>query len=73
MALTVIIKDIPAFEWHVGELSLFGYARDVCEIYADGDELWKIKSEIQGIPMSNQRGVFWYGDHAKFILANLSY
>jgi len=47
--------------------------REVVSVSADGDELEKIRREITGIPMSTKRVVTWFGDDARFIVANLNY
>ena len=63
------------YNWHVGQDPLFHNAMisEIKEISADGDELEKIRAEITGIPMSTKRVVTWYGDDARFIVANLNY
>lgn len=43
-------------------------------LLATGTELDAVRSQIQGIPFANggpTGEVTWYGDHAKFIAANL--
>ncbi len=74
MALDIKTKD-GWLNWHVGQGSPMSSFRngDVDYICADGDELEKIKAEITGIPMSTKRVVTWYGDDARFIIANLNY
>jgi len=61
--------------WYVGGDSPMSAFRhdDIEKITADGDELEKIRAEITGIPMSKSRVVTWFGDDAKFIVANLNY
>jgi hypothetical protein len=71
MALYVVTNDNDENQWHVGERKLDIAAKYVIEIQADGDELEKIKREVAGIPMTNQRVVRWFGDDAKFIYANI--
>lgn len=59
--------------WHVGEkLNTKHATHEVKEIYADGDELSFILQNVEGIPRAKgQRSMRWYGDHARFIVANL--
>lgn len=44
---------------------------DVREVQADGDELQIIQEQFTNTPMSKNRVVRWFGDDAKFIVANL--
>lgn len=63
-----------AIPWHVGEeLKLTPIdIRYVLEVQADGDELQAVYEKFDNIPTSAwNRVVRWYGDHAKFIAANL--
>ena len=47
-------------------------AEEVLSVQADCDELQLILEEISGIPHhANRRVQRWYGDDAKFIVANL--
>jgi hypothetical protein len=75
MALDIKTKD-GWLNWHVGQeggpMSSFRHG-DIDRICADGDELEKIRREITGIPMSKKRVITWYGDDARFIVANLNY
>ena len=63
--------------WHVGTFAPPTHdgvdVHEVVSVSADGHELEKIRAEITGIPMSKKRLVTWYGDDAKFIVANLKY
>jgi len=75
MALDIAIGSA-GIRWHVGcPPPLVGGINlvDIYYIVADGDELEKIRTEITGIPMSTKRVVTWYGDDARFIVANLNY
>jgi hypothetical protein len=40
-------------------------------VQADGDELEEIKNKIENIPFTVGRVQRWFGDDAKFIVANL--
>jgi len=44
---------------------------DIEYIQANGDELELILSSFKNLPYSNQPVVKWYGDMAKFIMANI--
>ena len=63
------------FEWHVGESPpiLYGDVKDVTEVQADGHELDYIINNMEGLPIAKTRVVRWFGDHARFIVANLRY
>jgi hypothetical protein len=67
--------------WHIGELKLYGvyaysdYAYGVEMVQADGDEIEYILARFSNVPrLSAKRWNYpirWYGDMAKFIVANL--
>lgn len=68
-------------EWRVGEevgraraLTWNDYMQDpsigVC-VQADCDELEKILRNVEGIPRTKARVQKWYGDDARFIIANI--
>lgn len=63
--------------WNIGQKLFEGkfhdLANSVVEIQADGDELDYILVHFENIPIvDNQRVVVrYFGDHAKFICANL--
>lgn len=60
--------------WHVGEPLIFGVEaiQSVIEVQADGDELTHLHKQFDNIPFRlNSRVNRWFGDHAKFIAANL--
>lgn len=60
-------------EWHVGEEKPKAEAQFVTSVQADGDELHHILMEFQNLPQSTHKKVVsWYGDHAKFIVGNLT-
>lgn len=61
--------------WHVGQSMPIAYANVplVREIQADNDELDRIRRQISNVPTCNQRVVRWFGDDARFIVANLDY
>jgi hypothetical protein len=40
-------------------------------LYADGEDLEKIRCRLDNIPITKNRGCFWYGDMAQFILENV--
>lgn len=44
---------------------------EIIAISASGTELEEIREEVSGIPTTNSSLVEWYGDHAKFIVANV--
>lgn len=59
---------------HIPNLGSFGNIEpsDIVEIQADGHELEHILTNIKGIRTApNKRVVRWFGDEARFILANL--
>jgi len=58
--------------WHIGKPEPT-ISHEILYVCADGDELEKIRAEITGIPMSTKRVVTWFGDDARFIVANLNY
>lgn len=61
-------------QWHVHCPKPSVYIEDVVEVVADGDELNKVYFEIQGIPVAPKFPVVtWFGDDARFIVANLNY
>ena len=44
----------------------------VGELYADGEELDLIRELFRNLPLCHDaKELVWYGDHAKFIVANL--
>jgi len=45
----------------------------VIELHADGDELDKIQKQALNIPFTMNRVRIWFGDHAKFIAANVKF
>lgn len=58
--------------WHVGEprpCSISEMER-VTEVQADGDELIHIYGMCDNLPSCKGHVVNWFGDHAKFIVAN---
>jgi len=62
--------------WHIGEQNPFQHRHAeierVIEVQADGDELAYIYNKFNNLPtMPLRRVVRWFGDHAKFIAANL--
>ena len=61
-------------EWHVGRgnKEIKKYSVEVSSIQADGDELEHIEDKFNNIPtVKSERVVTWFGDDAKFIVANL--
>lgn len=47
-------------------------AKDVIEVQADGHELEYIQKHMNNLPTAPKtRVVSWFGDHARFIAANL--
>lgn len=59
--------------FHVGQfMTHVVYDADsVLEVQADGDELAHILHTMDNLPYSKTQSVqTWYGDHAKFIVAN---
>lgn len=81
MALYVIEQlsddkdDCHASTWHVGGKPLDNTADPdkTIMVQADGHELEAICNQFTGLPKGGvrQRVVKWYGDMAKFIVANL--
>lgn len=67
-------KAIETNQWHVGQASPIASVSlpRVLDIQADGDELAYIMNRFKNIPVSPGRVVCWFGDHAKFIVANLT-
>lgn len=69
-------------QWHVGEKNPlrnlpdnFAFSfEDVIEVQADLDELDYIHTEFTNLPQVVRGAgiVHWFGDHAKFIAANLT-
>lgn len=59
--------------WNIGgDNTVLLFASKVIEIRANGNELGLIYERFSNIPMPiNCRIVNWYGDIAKFIIANL--
>lgn len=57
--------------WHVGQKLNYINPLDVRMVQADGDELEEIKNKIENIPFTVGRVQRWFGDDAKFIVANL--
>ena len=63
--------DIPRqYEWHIGE-KLRLVSDNVIAVQADGDELIAIEQVCGNIPRAAKPVVLWFGDHAKFIVANV--
>lgn len=60
-------------QWHVNQPLPFrpDDVQVVVEVQADCDELEAIKRQFINLPMTNGRVVRWFGDHARFIAANL--
>jgi hypothetical protein len=76
MYITRVRGDgVVTHKWHVGEpSSLIGsLIATVTEVQADGDELQMIRRCATGLPepVGASKVVHWFGDHAKFIVANL--
>ena len=74
--LYIIHNDGEEIQIKVGEGQkgkLLPVTSEVLKVQADGFELCAIKSQIKGIPFSIHSVQHWYGDHAKFIIANLKY
>lgn len=70
MYITTKTKDIT---WHVGEFFDIPTREvdNVICVQADGDELDLILRTMKNLPTSHRHVVRWFGDHAKFIAANL--
>ena len=74
--MALYIKEHPSYQhvWHVGEEApkfAVSYINDISWVQANGDELAAIMDQFGNLPRSSNRVVTWYGDHAKFIVANL--
>lgn len=62
-----------AWEWHVGEKNHFVNTAEILHIVAvqaDGDELLHIYDKVRGLKIATGRVIRWFGDDAKFIVAN---
>lgn len=69
-----IVKDFGSeIHWHRGEsLPSDLNIHQVVEVQADGEELEMILLRQENLPVPNRGRVMrWFGDHAKFIVANL--
>lgn len=68
-------SDKQGSTWQVGQELCFDFPpEDIFEIYATEDELAYILDRFDNIPKiknSVSEVQYWYGDHAKFIIANL--
>jgi len=73
--LYVTDSDDKEYKWHVGNerLAMLFEPEKVVMVQADGDELTAIFEQFRNIPAASGlcRVVRWYGDHAKFIAANI--
>ena len=77
--LQAINSEGNATEWQIGEgrMQAKALAPTIVEVWVDEDELIYILARFQNIPRINpeaegQLGPWvWFGDHAKFIVANL--
>lgn len=77
--LQAINAEGSAMEWHDGESTdvIRRRAPETVCVMADGDELMCILHRFQNLPRispeaKRQLGPWsWFGDHAKFIIANL--
>ncbi len=59
-------------EWHIGEKFPKRHDTPCTMVQADGDELFYILTNIDGIPnVKTQRVIIWRGDLAAFIYDNL--
>lgn len=67
--LYIVDKFRTEWPWHVNS-SVPVRAQDVIEVQADGDELDYIRSRVTMNNDSNRRVIRWFGDDAKFIVAN---
>ncbi len=64
----------PERDWHVGEPNpVFPIeVNQITEVQADSEELAYVRTRFWNLPNSNTSSVTrWFGDHAKFIAANL--
>jgi len=59
--------------WHVGEPTnhLIFSAEKVIQVQASDDELATIRYHFPNLPITMGRVIKWFGDNAKFIVANL--
>ena len=58
--------------WHVGKKMPDDYIHLIEFVQAHGDELQEIYRQFAHLPQARlAKVVRWYGDHAKFIVANL--
>jgi len=77
MALKIEFEDNGEYVWRVGQtMTVKGKeVLEVLSVSADGGELIKIFSEIKNMPMVSPppKVCRWFGDHARFIVANLNY
>jgi len=70
----VIFTPSLTMTWHMSDSvpMLFAMAREnITSISAKGEELEYIRNHFDNLPIPNHRDVvFWYGETAKFIVAN---
>lgn len=85
LSKTNVMPQHVTIQWHVGEKNPLDHNEPlfVTEVQADGDELdyilYRIRPGTIPISMEFQKGVKevtkpvqrWFGDHAKFIVANV--
>jgi hypothetical protein len=72
--MTIVYVDGSSVKWNLGEIPI-NLADRVVEVRADKDELKFIQYSFPTVNMPNVatqfREVHWFGDEAKFIVANI--
>ncbi len=72
MALYIVNTSGKDEIWHVGTPNLIlTEIINVSFIQVDGHELDHIRQQFTNLPMTTKRSARWFGDLAKFIVANL--
>lgn len=72
MAGYLVREDGTSREFHVGVSFNHKDAADVVEVQLDGHELGRAEELFSNLPIARGRVVRYFGDHAKFIVANWS-
>lgn len=74
--LIIVLSTGKEHNWHSGVQNpiTFHEVSNVIEVQADGDELTFLLRHTENLPITKQLGRYlsqrWFGDHAKFIVAN---
>lgn len=70
MAGYLVKEDGTERQFHIGASFDHKEAADVVEVQLDGDELQRAEDNFPNLPKARTRVVRYFGDHAKFIIAN---